>query len=83
MAKAKEEITNVPALIVTPEKAPVVSGNFEQIETYLQKWRKQVSKVETRLPDMQGDEGDRPRWNGQRTDCQRSGMVQTSSGDYD
>jgi hypothetical protein len=45
MAKTKEEVTSVPALIVTPEKAPVVSGNFEQIETYLQNWRKQVSKM--------------------------------------
>jgi uncharacterized coiled-coil DUF342 family protein len=53
MAKAKEEITNVPALIVTPEKAPVVSGNFEQIETYLQRWRKQVSKMEITEDNME------------------------------
>jgi hypothetical protein len=53
MAKAKEEITNVPALIVTPEQAPVVSGNFEQIETYLQKWRKQVSKMEITEDNME------------------------------
>jgi hypothetical protein len=53
MAKAKEEITNVPALIVTPEQAPVVSGNFEQIETYLQKWRKQVSKMEITGDNME------------------------------
>jgi hypothetical protein len=46
MAKAKEENASVPALVVTPEKAPVVSGNFEQIESYLQKWKKQVSKME-------------------------------------
>jgi hypothetical protein len=49
MAKAKkteEAIASVPALVVTPEKAPVVSGNFEQIEAYLQKWKKQVSKME-------------------------------------
>jgi hypothetical protein len=52
MAKAKEEITNVPALVVTPEKAPVVSGNFEQIEAYLQKWRKQVSKMEMTESNM-------------------------------
>jgi hypothetical protein len=53
MAKAKEEITNVPALIVTPEQAPVVSGNFEQIEAYLQKWRKQVSKMEMTEDNME------------------------------
>jgi uncharacterized protein (DUF849 family) len=53
MAKAKEETTNVPALIVTPEQAPVVSGNFEQIETYLQKWRKQVSKMEITEDNME------------------------------
>jgi hypothetical protein len=52
MAKAKEEVTSVPALIVTPEKAPVVSGNFEQIEAYLQKWRKQVSKMEITESNM-------------------------------
>jgi hypothetical protein len=52
MAKTKEEITNVPALVVTPEQAPVVSGNFEQIETYLQKWRKQVSKMEITEDNM-------------------------------
>jgi hypothetical protein len=46
MAKAKEETTSVPALIVTPDKAPVVSGNFEQIEAYLQKWQTQVSKMD-------------------------------------
>jgi hypothetical protein len=53
MPKAKEEITNVPALIVTPEQAPVVSGNFTQIETYLQKWRKQVSKMEITEDNME------------------------------
>jgi hypothetical protein len=53
MAKAKEEITSVPALIVTPDKAPVVSGNFEQIEAYLQKWRKQVSKMEMTEGNME------------------------------
>jgi hypothetical protein len=42
MAKAKEEVTSVPALIVTPEKAPVVSGNFEQIKAYLQKWKQKM-----------------------------------------
>jgi hypothetical protein len=52
MAKAKEEITNVPALVVTPEKALVVTGNFSQIETYLQKWRKQVSKMELTESNM-------------------------------
>jgi hypothetical protein len=42
MAKAKEETTSVPALVVTPEKAPVVSGNFEQIKAYLQKWKQKM-----------------------------------------
>jgi uncharacterized coiled-coil DUF342 family protein len=53
MAKAKAEITSVPALVVTPEKAPVVSGNFTQIETYLQKWQKQVSKMEITEDNME------------------------------
>jgi hypothetical protein len=54
MAKAKkEEITGVPALVVTPERAPAVSGNFEQIEAYLQKWRKQVSKMEMTEENME------------------------------
>jgi uncharacterized coiled-coil DUF342 family protein len=54
MAKTKkEETTNVPALVVTPEQAPVVSGNFEQIEAYLQKWRKQVSKMEITESNME------------------------------
>jgi hypothetical protein len=47
-----EETASVPALIVTPEKAPAVSGNFEQIEAYLQKWRKQVSKMEITEDNM-------------------------------
>jgi hypothetical protein len=51
--KMKEETTSVPALIVTPEKAPVVSGNFEQIESYLQKWKKQVSKMEMTESNME------------------------------
>jgi hypothetical protein len=42
MAKAKEETASVPALVVTPEKAPVVSGNFEQIKAYLQKWKQKM-----------------------------------------
>jgi hypothetical protein len=42
MAKAKEEIAGVPALVVTPEKAPAVSGNFEQIKAYLQKWKQKM-----------------------------------------
>jgi hypothetical protein len=52
MAKTKAEITSAPALVVTPEKAPVVSGNFAQIETYLQKWRKQVAKMEITEDNM-------------------------------
>jgi uncharacterized protein (DUF849 family) len=51
-SKAKGEITSVPALIVTPDKAPAVSGNFEQIEAYLQKWRKQVSKMDLTESNM-------------------------------
>jgi hypothetical protein len=39
-------------LVVTPEKAPVVSGNFAQIEAYLQQWRKQVSKMEITESNM-------------------------------
>jgi hypothetical protein len=42
MVKTKEETTNVPALVVTPAKAPVVSGNFEQIKAYLQKWKQKM-----------------------------------------
>jgi hypothetical protein len=43
MTKKKEEgIASVPALVVTPEKAPVVSGNFEQIKAYLQKWKQKM-----------------------------------------
>jgi hypothetical protein len=53
MAKAKEAVTSVPALVVTPERATVVSGNFEQIEAYLQKWRKQVSKMEMTESNME------------------------------
>ena len=55
MAKSKEqiELTTVPALIVTPEKAPVVSGNFEQIEAYLTKWQKQVAKMKLTEEDME------------------------------
>jgi hypothetical protein len=54
MAKAKKaEATGVPALVVTPEHAPAVSGNFEKIESYLQKWRKQVSKMEITESNME------------------------------
>jgi hypothetical protein len=43
MTKAKTEMAvSVPALVVTPEKAPEVSGNFEQIKTYLQKWKQKM-----------------------------------------
>jgi hypothetical protein len=41
-AKAKEDFTGVPALVVTPAKAPAVSGNFEQVKAYLQKWKQKV-----------------------------------------
>jgi hypothetical protein len=48
----KSEDMTVPALVVTPEKAPTVSGNFGQVEAYLQKWRKQVSKMEMTESNM-------------------------------
>jgi uncharacterized coiled-coil DUF342 family protein len=52
-AKAVEVATSVPALVVTPEKAPVVSGNFTQIEAYLQKWQKQVARMEMTESNME------------------------------
>jgi hypothetical protein len=51
MAK-KEQAASVPALVVTPEKAPAVSGNFEQIEKYLRKWRERVSEMEMTEDNM-------------------------------
>jgi len=54
MAKIKdEEKTGVPALIVTPEKAPVVSGNFQQIEKFLQGWKKKVLSMELTEENME------------------------------
>jgi hypothetical protein len=44
MAKKKDaEVYDVPALVITPEKAPVVTGNYEAIESVLQKWNAKVS----------------------------------------
>jgi hypothetical protein len=51
MTRAEEQ-AGVPALVVTPEKAPVVSGNFEQIETYLQTWRAQIASIEMTEENM-------------------------------
>jgi hypothetical protein len=48
MAKAKKddaEVYDVPALVITPDKAPVVSGNYEAIEAVLEKWSKKVSSM--------------------------------------
>jgi len=40
------ESATVPALVVTPEKAPVVDGNFSQVEAFLLTWKQQVSSIE-------------------------------------
>jgi hypothetical protein len=53
MAKAKDEVTSVPALVVTPEKAPVVSGNFEQIKAYLQKWKQKMLSMKMTEDNME------------------------------
>jgi hypothetical protein len=53
MVKAKEAITSVPALVVTPEKAPVVSGNFEQIKAYLQKWKQKMLSMKMTEDNME------------------------------
>jgi hypothetical protein len=47
MPKAKKdaEVYEVPTLVITPEKAPVVSGNYEAIETVLKKWDAKVSAM--------------------------------------
>jgi hypothetical protein len=43
--KADAEAYAVPALVITPDKAPAVSGNYEAIEAVLAKWAKQVSSM--------------------------------------
>jgi len=46
MAKTKDaEVYDVPALVITPDKAPVITGNYEMIEKTLGKWKTQVSKM--------------------------------------
>jgi hypothetical protein len=48
IAKPKEEaeVIDVPVLVITPEKAPVVGGNFAQVEAFLQGWKEKVSALE-------------------------------------
>jgi hypothetical protein len=55
MAKAKKadtEVYNVPALVITPDKAPVVGGNYEVIESVLEKWGKKVSSMKLTEDNM-------------------------------
>jgi hypothetical protein len=48
MAKAKKDteaepqVYDVPALVITPEKAPAVTGNYNAIEAVLEKWSAKV-----------------------------------------
>jgi hypothetical protein len=44
--KEEAEVIDVPALVITPEKAPVVGGNFAQMESFLQGWKEKVSVLE-------------------------------------
>jgi len=47
MAKEKDaEVYEVPALTITPDKAPVVTGNYEAIEKTLEKWKAKVLKMD-------------------------------------
>jgi hypothetical protein len=48
IAKPKEEaeVIDVPALVITPDKAPVIGGNFAQVESFLQGWKEKVSALE-------------------------------------
>jgi hypothetical protein len=47
IAKPKEdEVIDVPALVITPDKAPVIGGNFAQVELFLQGWKERVSALE-------------------------------------
>jgi hypothetical protein len=53
MAKAKKaETYEVPALVVTPDKAPVVTGNFDQLEKTLEKWAARVSTMDLTEDNM-------------------------------
>jgi len=46
MAKTKDaEVYDVPALVITPDRAPVITGNYETIEKTLEKWKARVSKM--------------------------------------
>jgi hypothetical protein len=51
--KKDAEVYNVPALVITPEKAPAVTGNFEQIEKCLEGWRKQVLSLDLTEDNME------------------------------
>jgi C4-type Zn-finger protein len=45
MAKKKEteaQVYDVPALVIAPEKAPAITGNYTAIETVLEKWSAKV-----------------------------------------
>jgi hypothetical protein len=46
MAKKKDaEVYDVPALVITPDKAPAVTGNYAAIEAVLEKWNAKVSSM--------------------------------------
>jgi hypothetical protein len=47
MAKTKKEaeVYDVPALVITPDKAPAITGNYEAIESVLKKWDTKVSSM--------------------------------------
>jgi hypothetical protein len=51
-AKKVEEIFDIPALVVTPAKAPVVDGNFAQVEAVLLAWKNRVSGIEMTEKNM-------------------------------
>ena len=56
MAKATKkdaEVYDVPALVITPDKAPAVTGNFEQIEKCLEGWKKQVLSLDLTEDNME------------------------------
>jgi hypothetical protein len=47
MAKKKdaEVYYDVPALVVTPDKLPAITGNYEMIEKFLEKWKAKVTTM--------------------------------------
>jgi hypothetical protein len=51
-ANKEEEIIDVPALVITPEKAPVIDGNFAQVEAVLLAWKDRVSGIEMTEENM-------------------------------